>query len=336
MPTRDRLINQLQALSVDDFKATLSEAIRRKRTKKARVRLRSKNADVLLLDRDAALLRRHLDVERLENLIGATGWIYDWSVDDQRQPRIRIKYGDGTEQWIDILASVKDNAASIGHPMILHAIRRWEHIIRWNQRRVDKKAREIAISHLKNLADAMLKGAKSRRVPVSRVVSERAISGGTPGVNYYFLGKAWNLLRDPAVKPKRTLSEIIRVITQRLTADETPTAASDEVRQLVEQQVSSVADFLQNQTLDFLKKAPRRNEFRTAFDAWRFFTSSKSGKDTRRSVSAYRRRAKVQNDQSDLRFLFPERAAWFIYSEIDDWLSLPTCTPSRKNAHKVD
>ena len=54
--------------------------------------------------------------------------VHDWKGSDRKWPRAVVIRSDRPRDEIDILASVKHNAASIGHPAILCAIKRWEEI----------------------------------------------------------------------------------------------------------------------------------------------------------------------------------------------------------------
>src|SRR3989442_7087015 len=147
MRKHENLVRQLQELSGVEIQGILCEVIRRKRREKTRAKL-GKDADVVLLSRDEELVARHTDIDFLDNLIGATGSICDLHGNDLWHPKVLIKYQDGTEQWIDIFESIRNNATSVGHPIILQAIRRWEQIIRWNQSKANKDVREIAKRHL--------------------------------------------------------------------------------------------------------------------------------------------------------------------------------------------
>lgn len=53
--------------------------------------------------------------------------VHDWKGSDRKRPRAVVIFCNRLEE-IDILASVKHNVTSIGHPAILCAIKRWEEI----------------------------------------------------------------------------------------------------------------------------------------------------------------------------------------------------------------
>ena len=55
--------------------------------------------------------------------------IHDWMGSDREWPRAVVIRPNGSGNEIDILASVRLDAASVGHPAILCAIKRWEEII---------------------------------------------------------------------------------------------------------------------------------------------------------------------------------------------------------------
>lgn len=55
--------------------------------------------------------------------------IHDWKGADRKWPRAVVIHTDGSRDEVDILASVKQETVSVGHPAILCAIKRWEEII---------------------------------------------------------------------------------------------------------------------------------------------------------------------------------------------------------------
>lgn len=55
--------------------------------------------------------------------------VHDWKGADRTWPRAVVLRSDRSRQEIDILASVKRSAASIAHPAIICAIKRWEEIV---------------------------------------------------------------------------------------------------------------------------------------------------------------------------------------------------------------
>lgn len=292
-----------------------------------------KDADVELLYRDIELVFRHADIDFLSNLIGATGSTWDWQGDDLRHPRVLIKYHDGTEQWIDIFESVRNNATSIGHPIILHAIRRWEQIVRWNQSKANKEVREIAKRHLTNLGKAMLHGAKDRKVDIAKAFVAKAASGANAGANYFTLARAWKVLQEPKVRKIKNnldlkLNTVRKELLDRLmTETSNPT---DEVREFIDRQASDISDFIKAQGLAFLNKRHGWSEFLNTFDAWRFLGKRQATSTKKKTVTQYRSRARfsTQDESDETRFLFPETSAWFVYSGITDWFGLPTKTPS--------
>ena len=334
MRTREHLVQQLQKLSANEIKEILCEVIRRKRREKVRAKL-GNDTDVVLLSRDEELIFRHTDVDHLDNLIGAVGSVCDWQGKDLRRPKVLIKFHDGTEKWIDIFESVKDNASSIGHPIILQAIRRWEQIIRWNQSqsKANKEAREIAKRHLTNLGKYLIQGAKERKVDIATAFVAKAASGANVGANYFTLRSAWKLLHEPNVKRiKYQLDHKIDIVRKELLEWLMAEASNptDEVREFITRQVSDISDFLKAQELPFLNKQHGWIEFRNTFDAWRFFGRSQATSTQKKTVTHYRSRAKSssRDELDDTRFLFPETSAWFIYSGIPDWFALPTKAPS--------
>lgn len=82
-----------------------------------------------LSDADRATLFKSSGAEvRREQIV----LIHDWKRqphDDISFPRAEVIFDKFERQQIDIIATVRANAASIGHPAILCAIKRWEHFV---------------------------------------------------------------------------------------------------------------------------------------------------------------------------------------------------------------
>lgn len=148
--------------------------------------------------------------ERLLGLIGAMDLrkfedadikIDDWKGADKNYPRATIQFNDGTEETIDIIKTVKDNATSIGHPAILLAIRRWEHITLYNialrsqgehYKSTDEAFCNIAQTHLQNIGQALIDGAKYRAFTKPLAINLRKALGTEK--DYILLKWVWTFL----------------------------------------------------------------------------------------------------------------------------------------------
>lgn len=136
--------------------------------------------------------------------------IEDWNGNDKKFPRALIIYPDGTQECIDIIKCVKEDIRSLGHPAILLAIRRWEHIVRYKNilfREGGVQFSEydfpsIAISHLKQVGKALVDGVVGRAFPVDfaptilGILMKKGFSIDEP------LRIAWNLLGEERIKRK--------------------------------------------------------------------------------------------------------------------------------------
>ena len=122
--------------------------------------------------------------------------IYDWG-DDRQRPRAVIS--NGFDFWsIDIFATVKENAASICHPVIRRAIEKWE---RDTQARnlVSEELGKLAESHLKGLCKALLEGVKLRTPAVRTNKVMRSKDWLRQGECRY-LRVAWEFVAEDATK----------------------------------------------------------------------------------------------------------------------------------------
>jgi hypothetical protein len=118
---------------------------------------------------------------------------------DLLKPRITILYRDGAKKSIDILDSVKNNAASMGHPAIIYAIKRWEEIIRIYHHQASRrhdKIYDIAAKHLRGIGSALLEGAKERAV-------SKEVMFGREILELPSIHQAWTLLGTDTIKKIR-------------------------------------------------------------------------------------------------------------------------------------
>lgn len=149
--------------------------------------------------------------------------IDDWVGEDQLRPRSTIIYPDGLEESIDIIASVESNPVSIGHPAILLAIKRWEHIVLYRHAQsrspVYQSTKpdfvELAQMHLERVGSALLKGAKDRALPKEEALDVYIQKLGLD-TDYYYLHFAWQLLDADEIKKARRLELRLKLLEDQL------------------------------------------------------------------------------------------------------------------------
>ena len=181
-------------------------------------------------------LYRRFDVVDRSKIRGAEIMIDDWQGKDKISPRATIVYANGTEETIDIIASVEANAVSIGHPVILCAIQRWEDTIIYSKALtlstpyLPSRAEfvEIATRHLKNLVKAVLKGAKNRRISKELAVDLFVVKLGLQD-DYVVLHKAWEWLGEEAIKGVRNQQQKIKKLEKQLRSDWTAGVFKDSI-----------------------------------------------------------------------------------------------------------
>ena len=146
--------------------------------------------------------------------------IHDLVGIDRINPRAVIVYGDGSDESIDIIESVRENAASIAHPAILLAIHRWEQIIRYRRRfrgneayfdnflrkplklRSDENVLAIAERHLERIWDALREGVKKRALTKEEVFV-LAVSDLGIDKEYLYLRLATEILATGKIQKMR-------------------------------------------------------------------------------------------------------------------------------------
>jgi len=226
-----------------------------------------------LSSEDCLRLFERLGLGEATKMLHATVWIYDLNKVDQNKPRAVIEYKDGSKEIIDIIESVRNNAASIGHPVILLAIHRWEQIIRYHRSFRGKKEylnlfrREplrlkpddtlfkIAKDHLERIGGALLEGAKKRAL-TKEAVFVMAVGGLGEDVEYSYLRLATELLTTVEIKKIRPVEKKPDVIRKKLEClgDERLLLRYGENSNIGDEEFRELRDkFLINPIIDFLK-----------------------------------------------------------------------------------
>lgn len=182
---------------------------------------------------DCLRLFERLGLGEAAKMLHATVWIYDLNKSDRDKPRAVIEYKDGFKETIDIIESVRNNAASIGHPVILLAIHRWEQIVRYHRSfrgkkeyldlfrreplrlKADDTLFKIAQDHLESIGEALLKGAKKRAL-TKEAIFVMAVGGLGYDVEYSYLRLATELLTTEEIKKIRNIKRKLNVIREKL------------------------------------------------------------------------------------------------------------------------
>lgn len=229
--------------------------------------------------KDQVRLIERLGLERAANLLQARVEIHDYSQRDRIKPRAVISYPDGTKESIDIIASVRSNAVSIGHPAVLLAIRRWEYVVRYYLNLAGKPAaylrtyrrdfpfeeiHKIAIAHLERLGDALVEGAKGRALTKEGLVTLFLSKLGID-TNYTYLLEAWRLLGEGEIKNARRFDTKIQRVRKRLGEIDPYSIGSHR-----ETLIKPVVDFLSSSSgRKWLVKRRTQRAIKNDFDAWR-------------------------------------------------------------------
>ena len=141
------------------------------------------------------------------------------------RPCVELIENDHSRQHIDIFATIKRNATSIGHPAILHAIKHWEHVVYFYYHlalRSEGKSwsnwfgsYQLAERNLKYVSAALLEGAKERAIP--KEVAFKIIIEVT-GLEYDIrdLKSTYEILNSNLIKEKRRVDEKLRLVAQCL------------------------------------------------------------------------------------------------------------------------
>lgn len=168
--------------------------------------------------------------------------INDWLEVNLENPCAVIIYSNGDRESIDILDSVRKNATSIGHPVILRAIERWEQVVLtqyslsrkktsnaiWEAAQGDFKS--IAKKHLSNISKALLQAAQDRERRTSKLSTFSALLQRIDQPTNTYLLLVWKILADDGIhyksygtdedgkmqKKKRSYEEKLRVLKRRV------------------------------------------------------------------------------------------------------------------------
>lgn len=159
--------------------------------------------------------------------------IHDLIGIDRIKPRAVIVYGDGSDESIDIIESVRENAASIAHPAILLAIHRWEQIIRYRRSfrgneeyfdnfrskplrlRPNETVLAIAERHLERIWDELRKGVKKRALK-KEAVFVLAVSDLGFDKEYLYLRLATEILATGEIQKMRELTRQLAEMRKKL------------------------------------------------------------------------------------------------------------------------
>jgi hypothetical protein len=236
----------------------------------------------------------------------------DWHGNDRKQPRVTIEYNDGSEKSFNILESILANSASIGHPLILVAIRRWEKIIQYYQARSrDRKKttpvrrRQIerytmAKNHLRRVGQALLKGAQAR------VLSKEMSFTIQSNLDFFpespsCLFLVWKMLGEDEFKTIRNIAGKKRLLREKLSASP---EAIDRI----------IAFFESTEGHPFLQKRSAWKAIKNAFDSWRFGYPIETVKKYRSAASSQ----EVGDEGMEIRSVIPEEGNK--YNVVEQWL----------------
>ncbi|MFL6275394.1 MAG: hypothetical protein ACJ74G_09290, partial [Blastocatellia bacterium] len=138
----------------------------------------------------------------------------DWTEPNLESPCLIVMYPEGDWESIDILASVRKNAASIGHPAILLAIKRWEQVVltqyplsrKKTSNAIMKAARgdfkAAAKKHLENISKALLEAAQDPERRNSKLTMFRMLSLRIDEAADTYLKLVWEMLGEDDVHYK--------------------------------------------------------------------------------------------------------------------------------------
>lgn len=137
-----------------------------------------------LSDADFFRLARRFGLTQPRRLQYATVEIKDkLNKDDPKAPVAIVEYADRSKEAIDIFATIRNNVAGIGHPVVILALRHWQQILQhqraltfkdvWDDKELFKGFREyftgvlpeIASENLAKVSEALLEGAKEGSIP---------------------------------------------------------------------------------------------------------------------------------------------------------------------------
>lgn len=264
-----------------------------------------------LSDADFNILGRRLGLVNPDKLSYAKVQIDEG--DETDTPFAVVEYADGSKEKIDIFATIRGCARSVGHPVILLAIRHWQEILRhrsalmfkdeWeNIEGVDensrKGAREIrehyfsglpdrASKNLTRISEAIIQGAKDNSVAKEDAFAARVEDMGYAEENTW-LYEAFDCLRnDKTRNPDLRLVNLTKALQKRRV-----------VNHIIP--LGKVMTFLRTENGKFYLRPRRWDAMRNAFLAWCFHLDHNT-------VVKYFSKAKKRNTKSsiDKRYLFP-------------------------------
>jgi hypothetical protein len=271
--------------------------------------------------------------------------IEDWFGPDRERPAaILIRKLDRIE-IIDIIASIRQDPLSLGHPAILFAIERWVRIMQYQVSRSNLKLKrgnepyspsevdfyDIAETHLRNVAKALLESAKEHKLSKSEMF---AVYAEYSYPEYLLLRTAWEALADSAIKNAHNANLKLTMIKERI-LNGSPVARviskrdrrpydSHWMKTVEKNHVDPIIKFIKQKNLHRRKRG-KWIAMMNAFDAWR--TGLSVG-----TVEQYRRMASKSDlvDEIDPKFLWPgnPNADETLTYERVDWLNHPVVRTS--------
>jgi hypothetical protein len=137
--------------------------------------------------------------------------INDWLGLNRERPCAIILYSHDNWESIDILESIRNNAASVGHPAILCAIQRWEQVVltqyplaRTQRQKAEAASWEVthgsfkrtAKQHLKNIGKALLEAAENPKRRKSILTVFNTLLQRIDAIDVLYLKMAWKLLSE--------------------------------------------------------------------------------------------------------------------------------------------
>jgi hypothetical protein len=261
----------------------------------------------------------YYDITREVSPENRAGWVdirIDWwDPKDRHYPKVTVIYGDGSRVHIDIIRSIQQNEASIGHPFIVRAISHLTGVVRYHRalalgreelqdnrghspsdfRTLTKKRHDIAKGQLERIGKALIDGAIKRALKIEDAVEAHALMEHIP------LHLTWKLLKKEEVKkmPAQKKLEAIKALFNHALEKVEGIKKPLKSNPTAELMVRFLGDYSNKRFLD----DPGRDfrVIRNAFDGWYFRCELKI-------VISYRSRAKRNNSEEKplMRFLFPE------------------------------
>jgi hypothetical protein len=269
-----------------------------------------------------------------ESLYRAKILIRDESDQYKNSPRATVHRENQTSETINIIASIREDPLSLGHPAILLAINRWVQIVR-HYRAISKgtialsdEEKELyatAKKQLKQVSKAILDAPKTHPLYIHDIFISFVESRYK--LEYPYLYKAWEFLNDDEIKSIRNAN--LKVKRLRALLVETFKTCGYIGRPLIKPlpeshvevftrlHIDHIIDFITSQRLH-LKRRKTWVAMRNAFWAWALGIESTS-------VQLYHNRA-LRSQRAILSgesFLHLQDNNGFEIHEVVDWLDLP-------------